>query len=271
MRVLVFWDIYWRIWRNAFIKNYSTIRSKYNPDFVIVNPENITSWRWPIEKHIKELDLLWWIDLYTTWNHIFDNEEAILDYLSKKDSKMIRPANYYESDYYNIPWKWYKIIEKNWKKLLVINLISWTFLRDEVYNPFLKISEILKWFENEKFNWILIDFHRETTSEIYAMWMFLDGKISFVFWTHTHIQTNDDLILPWWTWLISDVWMSWWLYSVVWASFESMKPRFLSWINKWKIDQDLWKDYVVSYLVIDIDENTWKCIWVEKQRVIWKL
>jgi calcineurin-like phosphoesterase len=236
----------------------------------VVNPENITSWRGPIEKHIKEIDGLGGIDVYTTGNHIFDNEDSIKDYLDSENSKMIRPANFFESELFHIPWKWYKILEKNWKKLLVINLMSWVFMRDQVYNPFLKVHELLKTFDLNDFNWIVIDYHKEVTSEVYAMSMFLDGKISFLFWTHTHIQTNDEMILPLWTWLISDVGMSWPLYSVVWADYEVIKNRFLTWITKWKIDQALWNDYVVSYLVIDIDENTRKCIWVEKQRLIGK-
>lgn len=271
MKVLIFWDIYGRVWRNAFKKHFSEIKDKYSPDFIIVNPENITSGRWPIEKHIREIDALGWIDVYTSGNHIFDNYEDIKNYLDTPNSKLIRPANFYESEHIYIPGKWYKIIEKNWKKLLVVNLISSTFMRDEVYNPFLKIDEILKGFNLDDFNGIIIDFHRETTSEIYAMWMFLDWKISFLFWTHTHIQTNDELVLPFWTGILTDVWMSWPLYSVIWADFEWVKPRFLSWVLSGKIDQALWNDYVVNACMVEIDEKTRKCINIEKIRIRWKL
>lgn len=269
MKVLIFWDIYGRVWRKALIRHFWEIKSKYNPDFIIANTENITSWRWPIEKHIKEIDVLW-IDVYTWWNHTFDNEDAIKDYLDLPNSKMIRPANFYESELFYIPWKWYKIVEKWWKKLLVVNLMSWIFLKDQVYNPFLKIDQILKNIDLTQINWIIVDFHRETTAEIYAMWMFLDGRISFLFWTHTHIQTNDELILQKWTWLLSDVWMAWWLYSVLWADYKTVIWKFLTWIWRWKIEQDLWDDYVVSYVVVEIDDNTKKCLNIEKNRIIWK-
>jgi len=269
MKILIFWDIYWRIWRKAFIKNFNELKNKYSPDFIIVNPENISSWRGPILKHMQELDKFE-IDVYTLWNHTFDNQDTAI-YLEKPNSKMIRPANYYESEYFCIPGSGYKIVEKNWKKLLVINLMSSIFMRDEMYNPFLKVDEILKSFNLDDFNWIIIDFHRETTSEIYAMSMFLDWKISFLFWTHTHIQTNDELILPWWTGLLTDVGMSWPLYSIIWADFEKIKSRFLSWILKWKIEQALGEDYVVSACVIEIDEKTKKCLNIEKIRIIWKL
>lgn len=271
MKVLIFWDIYWRVWRNAFKKNFLELKQKYSPDFIIVNPENISSGRWPIEKHIRELDDLWWIDVYTSWNHVFDNMEDIRNYLETPNSKMIRPANFYESKYVSFPGKWYKVLEKSWKKLLVINLMSSDFLRDNMYNPFLKVDEILSEFNLEEFSWIIIDFHRESTSEIYAMWMFLDGKISFLFWTHTHIQTNDELILPSWTWILTDVWMSWPLYSVIWADFENIKSRFLSWVLKWKIDQSLDPNYVVNSCIVEIDEKTRKCLNIEKIRIRGKL
>jgi len=271
MKVLIFWDIYWRVWRNAFKKHYLEIKTKYSPDFVIVNPENISSGRWPTEKHILEIDALWGIDVYTSGNHIYDNIDDIRNYLDTPNSKLIRPANFYESKYVKFPGKWYKIIEKSGKKLLVINLMSSDFLRDDMYNPFLKADEILSQFDLKEFNWIIIDFHRESTSEIYAMSMFLDGKISFLFWTHTHIQTNDELILPLWTWLLTDVWMSGPLYSVIWADFENIKSRFLSWVLKWKIDQSLDPNYVVSACIVEIDDKTRKCLNIEKIRIRGKL
>lgn len=271
MKVLIFWDIYGRVWRNAFKKHFLDLKKEHNPDFIIVNPENISSGRWPIEKHIREIDALGWIDVYTSGNHIFDNMDDIKKYLDTPNSKLIRPANFYESEYVYFPGKWYKVVEKNGKKLLVINLMSSTFLRDDVYNPFLKADEIIKSFQNEDLNWIIIDFHRETTSEIYAMSLFLDWKISFLFGTHTHIQTNDELILPKWTWLLSDVWMNGPLYSIIWADFEGIKTRFLSWVLNWKIDQSLDPNYVVSACVVEIDENTKKCLNIEKIRIRWKL
>ena len=266
MRVLIFWDIFGRVGRNAFKKHFLDVKNKYNPDFTIVNPENISSGRGPITKHMKEIDGLG-IDMYTSGNHIYDNFDDIKDYLDAPNSKMIRPANFYESEHVYFPGKWYKILEKNGKKILVINLMSGIFMRDEVYNPFLKADEILKSFNTKDFNAIIIDFHRETTSEIYAMWMFLDKKISFVYGTHTHIQTNDELVLPGGTGLLTDVGMSGPLYSVIGADFNSMKGRFLWWVLKGKIDQALCDDYVVSACVVDIDDDTRRCLNIEKIRI----
>lgn len=271
MKVLIFWDIYWRIWRNAFLKEYKDLVLKYSPDFIIANIENISSWRWPIEKHIKELDNKCDIDVYTSWNHIFDNYFDIKDYLDRDNSKMIRPANYYENEFNYFPWKWYKIVEKNGKKLLVINIMSKTFMKDDVYNPFLKINEMLKEIDLSDINGIIVDFHRETTAEIYALWFFLDWKVSFIYGTHTHIQTNDELIMPKQTGILTDVWMSWPLYSVIWVDYESIKHRFLWGVLWWKMEQCLDKNYVVSWCLVEIDEKTKECINIEKIRIRWTL
>lgn len=266
MKILIFWDVFWRIGRKALGKELPILKNKYNPDFVVANVENATSWRWIIEKHAIELEKLW-IDLMTWWDHIFDNFIKIKDYLDKDDSKLIRVANFYNDE--NLEWKGYKLIEKNWKTLLLIHLLSETFINHRVYNPFLKIQEILKKFERKKIDWIIVDFHKEVTSEGYWMAHFLDWKVSFIFGTHTHIQTNDELIFPGWTWLISDVWMNWPLFSVIWADYNSVKKRFLTWINKWKIEQCLDKNYVVNWVCVDIEDN--KCINIEKIRIRWSL
>jgi len=268
MKILIFWDIFWRIWRKAFKKELPALKRKYNPDFIVVNVENISSGRWPIEKLVLEMKDLW-VDVMTGGDHIYDNEKNITPYLEKENSRLIRPANFYESSFHKLTWKWYKIVERDWKKLLVIHLIGEVFMRYNVDNPFLKIDSILKEFLGEKFDAIILDFHKEASAEIDAMGFFLDKKISFVYWTHTHIQTNDEIILPWWTWKMWDVWMTGSLYSVIWADYNSVSKRFLTWIWKGKIEQNLWNDYVVNWVFIEVKNK--KCTNIEKIRIRNKL
>ncbi len=270
MKVLIFWDVYGRIWRAALKKEFPGLKEKFNPDFVIANVENCTSGRWPIEKHILELESLW-IDVMTGWDHVFDNLWKIQDYLEADNSKLIRPANFREYDWkYNFPWKGYTIVEKDWKKLLVIHVLWEIFMNNRVDNPLLKAKQIIEETKNIWVDAVVIDFHKETTAEWYWLAHFLDGEASFVYWTHTHVQTNDELILPNWTWILSDVWMNWALYSVIWAEYSSVEKRFLTWFNKWKIEQSLDKNYVVSWVVVEIwDDN--KCIGIEKIRIRWEL
>ena len=269
MKILIFWDIYWRIGRKAFIKEYPKLKSKYNPDFSIVNIENISSWRWPIEEHILKIEKLW-VDIMTWWDHILDNIWKIENYLNNEKSILLRPANFFETDTYKIPWKWYKIIKKWSKKILVIHLLWNIFMNHKVYNPFIKVEEILNNLKNEEIDATIIDFHKEATSEWYWMAHLLDSRVSFIFWTHTHVQTNDEIILPGWTWFISDVWMNWPLYWIIWADFETVKKRFITWINKWKIGQNLQNDYLITWVCIEIWNNK-MCEKIEKIKIIWKL
>lgn len=265
MKLLIFWDVYWRLGRRWLKQELPGLKQKYNPDFVIANIENCTSGRWPIEKHVVELEKLG-IDIMTSWDHVFDNFVHIKDYLSAEDSKLLRCANFYDE---NLVWKWYRIFEKNWKKLLMIHLIGEVFMPHKSFNPFLKAEEILKIHEEEKLDWIVLDFHAEATWEAVWMWYFLDWKASVVFWTHTHVQTNDDIILPKWTGYISDVWMNWPLYSVIWADFESVKNRFLNWVNRWKISQSLDENYLVSWLYVEVWDDM-MCTKIEKIKIKWK-
>lgn len=269
MKVLVFWDVFGRIWRAALKKELPKLKEKHNPDFIIVNIENATSGRWAIEKHAREIADLW-VDVMTTWDHIFDNIWKIEDYLDEDDSKVIRWANFYEHKDYKIPGRWYKIVENNWKKLLVIHLIWEVFMNKKVLNPFEVVDEIIDNFKSEKLDWIIVDFHKEATAEWYGMWFHLDWKISALFGTHTHIQTNDELILPKGTGIISDVWMNWPLFSVIWADYISVEKRFLTWLSKWKIEQSLDKNYVVNWAIFEIWDDM-KCENIEKIRIRGKL
>ena len=153
MKILIFWDIFWRIWRKALEKELEGLKEKYSPDFIVASVDNITSWRWAVEKHILEMERLG-IDIATWWDHILDNEKYIEDYLEKEDGILIRPANFYKSAHYKIPWKWYKIVEKNWKRLLVIQLMWEVFMKYNMYNPFLKIEKIQDKFKDKKINLI---------------------------------------------------------------------------------------------------------------------
>lgn len=175
----------------------------------------------------------------------------------------MRCANFYDE---NLVWVWDKIFEKNWKKLLVIHLQWEVFMKLFVNNPFREIQKILKKYENEKLDWIILDFHKEVTSEIKAMWQLLDWKISLLFWTHTHIQTNDETILKNGTWYITDLGMNWAKNSIIWAEFESVKSIFLNWVRQKKMTQSLDKNYIVSWIFAEIWEDM-LCKNIEKIRV----
>lgn len=266
MKILAFWDVYWRIWRKALKKELPFLVEKYKPDFVIANVDNATSGRGIIEKHILEFEKMW-VDIMTSWDHFFDNFHKFSNYLERDNSKLLRCANFYDED---LVWVWDKIFKKNWKKLLVIHLQWEVFMKLFVNNPFREIQKILKKYENEKLDWIILDFHKEVTSEIKAMWQLLDWKISLLFWTHTHIQTNDETILENGTWYITDLGMNWAKNSIIWAEFDSVKSIFLNGFRDKKMTQSLDKNYIVSGIFAEIWDN-WFCKKIEKIRVEGKI
>jgi len=237
------------------MKEYEKIKKQYEADFTIVNIENITSGRGPVSEHAELIESVW-VDLMTSWDHVYDNSPNILAYLNREDAKLIRPANFYESETYPPAWKGYKIIEKNGKRLLVIQLLWESFIAHRVENPFLKAEELLDMIPKEDYDTCIVEFHRETTAELYGMAHFLEWKVGLVYGTHTHIQTNDAHILPAGTGLIADIWMNGPFYSVIWAEFESVKKRFLSWISKWKIEQQLRWPYLINALFVETDDAT---------------
>jgi len=267
-KFLIFWDIFGRNWRRVLKKYLPELKKQYSPDFMIANSENMTTWRWAVVSHIQEMQELWF-DCLTWWNHTFANLKDTREYLDSTEWIQIRPANYFEHPDYKVPGRGYKIVEKNWKKILVINLLGNAFMWWHVYNPFIKADEILgeTWLD---FDAILVDFHRETTAESYVMSEYLDGRISLMYWTHTHIQTNDEHILKWWTAMITDIWMIGSFHSSLGQKFEWRIPWFITWINIFspRNEVDMWQ-WLRNWLYVEVVDK--KCIKIEKIRIIEEL
>ncbi len=127
------------------------------------------------------------VDVVTMGNHTWGKKE-IFSFIDEK--KIIRPANYPS----NNPGKGYTIIEKKGKKIAVINLIGRVTMGILSENPFLKAKEIVQKIKSEV-DMIIIDFHAEATAEKIALGYYLDGDVTIVFGTHTHVQTADEKIL----------------------------------------------------------------------------
>lgn len=169
-------------------------------------------------------------DVLTGGNHTFSNLKDSGNVFSDPESIQIRPANYFEHRDYPIPGKGWRVVERGGKKLLVVNLMSSVFMHDSLDNPFLSMDRILSGF-TEKYDAIVVDFHRETTAELVNMAYFLDGKVSMVYGTHTHVQTNDDRIFPKGTGMITDLGMTGPLWSSIGHTFESRLSPLLSGIR----------------------------------------
>lgn len=199
----------------------------------------------------------------TGGDHIYDNAPNIHAYFKKENCNLIRPANFYEDASHKPKGKGYMIVEKAGKRLLVLQVLGEVFMSHHVQNPFLTISQILQEIPKESYDVAILDFHRETTAELYGMAYYLDGKVSVVYGTHTHIQTNDAHILPQGTGMIADIGMNGPFESVIGAQYESVEKRFLSGIQRGKIEQQLTGKFLINALFVEIDENTKKCTHIE--------
>lgn len=262
MKSLIFWDIYGRLGRKAFLRELPKLREQYQSDIVIANIENITSWRGPITEHAQLIHDAW-VDVMTTWDHAFDNFDNISEYFQKTDSNLIRPANFYESGDSSYPGAGYKICTI-WNTQVAVLQLLWTvFMRHSVKNPFHCVDEILEIPEVAACPIKILDFHRETTAELYGMANYLDGRVSCVYGTHTHIQTSDAHILPNGTWLIADIGMNGPKLWIIGADFGSVKKRFLTGMQRGKIEQQLSGEVQISWLCIDCDDESGICRSIE--------
>ena len=197
MKLLIIGDLVGEPGREALAKSLDNKRELF--DFIVVNGENVAG-GFGITPKIASKVFNLGVDVVTLGNHTWDRRE-IYPYLDETE-KMIRPLNFAPGT----PGKGYTIVEKNGKKLAVINIQGKVFM-PPIACPFLAVDELLP--EIKKItNNIIVDFHGEATSEKQAMGWNLDGQVSLVYGTHTHTQTADERILHRGTGYITDIGMT---------------------------------------------------------------
>ncbi len=194
------------------------LKRELGADIVIVNGENSAVGNGILPQsalHILDSGA----DAITLGNHSLRRKE-IYDFLDG-DNPIVRPANYHSS----APGKGYMIIDKGFCRAAIINLQGAVNM-ESVENPFNVIDKIVEEIKAQGINIILVDFHAETTSEKRAMGFYLDGRISALFGTHTHVQTSDNQILPNSTGYITDLGMTGPYYSVLGVEPDIIIQKF---------------------------------------------
>ena len=190
MRILFLGDIVGSSGCNALKKNLPDIVNKKKIDFVVVNGENAADQGIGITDKICNDMFNSGVDVITTGNHVWDQKET-LSYI-EKENRLLRPQNLVKPS----PGKGFEIFNaKNNLKVGVLNLMGNIFMKkcDDVFieaNNFIN-KNILK----ESYDFLIVDFHGEITSEKMAIGHFFDGKATLVVGTHTHVPTNDARIL----------------------------------------------------------------------------
>jgi metallophosphoesterase (TIGR00282 family) len=250
MRVLFIGDIIGRTGRKCISHCFPKIKEEFNVDFTIANVENAAGGFGIIPKIADEL-LSSGIDVLTSGNHIW-NKKEIIEYIAQ-EKRLLRPANYPP----DVPGKGTVVVNsENGYTIAVMNLCGRVFM-SPLDCPF-RVAEMELATLSEKTNIIILDFHAEATSEKVAMGWFLDGKISAVLGTHTHVQTNDAQILPQGTAYITDVGMTGPFDSVIGIKKEIILERFINQIPYRLIPAN--SDPRLSAVLLDIDDKNGKTI-----------
>ncbi len=189
MRILFIGDIFAKAGRNIVLDNLPKLINEWGLDFVIVNAENAAHGFGMTHKIVKSLFRVG-VDIITSGNHAFDNGD-VSSWLDD-EPRVLRPYNWSMP---NLMGRGVAIATKGGKSLLVGNIALRVFMKEEAYDPFSAVDEIIKEFPLGKVTASFFDVHGEATSEKQALGHYVDGRVSMLVGTHVHIPTADARIL----------------------------------------------------------------------------
>ncbi len=219
LTVLFLGDIVGQPGRDAVIACLPKLKEQHNVDFIVVNGENSAGGRGITGKITIDL-LRAGVSVITTGDHIWDQKD-ILGFIDT-EPRLLRPVNYPAG----APGSGSIVLDTAKGKVGVINVQGRTFMQPILDNPFRAMEETVAKVREETPN-IFVDVHGETTSEKIAMGWFLDGKVSAVIGTHTHVQTADEQILPGGTAFLCDAGMCGPVKSILGRTVDPILNRFV--------------------------------------------
>ena len=217
MKILAVGDIVGESGVKKLKEQLPKIKKEKNIDFVITNGENSASGMGITEKNFNNI-IEAGTNVITMGNHTWGKKE-IFKFID--NPKLLRPANYPKG----VPGTGLGIYECNGKKIAVMNLMGRVDINILTENPFIMASDMVKEIQN-KVDIIIMDFHAEATAEKIAMGYYLDGRITAMFGTHTHVQTADETILEKGTGYITDIGMTGPKKSVIGMDVSASLKRF---------------------------------------------
>jgi metallophosphoesterase (TIGR00282 family) len=244
MNILFIGDIVGRPGREAVKAILPSLKKEFMLDFVVANIENAAGGSGITPAVASEL-FSFGIGAFTSGDHIFKKREAFS--IINEEPRLLRPANFPLVS----PGRGAgEFITKKGQPLFLINLLGRVFMEPREC-PFRIVKEEI---DKTKCKVILVDFHAEATSEKVAMGWYLDGLVSAVLGTHTHIQTADEKILSDGTAYITDVGMTGPQHSVIGRKIEDVLTRFITQVNcRFQVASE---DIELQGVVLDIDDNT---------------
>jgi metallophosphoesterase (TIGR00282 family) len=220
MRILFIGDIVGKPGRDVLRKGLRPLIDHFGVEFVIANIENAAA-GFGITRDLGDAILDWGVEVMTSGNHIWDKKE-VLDYIPN-EPKLLRPANYPAG----VPGRGAYVAQTgDGRAVGVINVMGRVFMLniDDPFQVVLREIEAMR----AKTKIIIVDFHAEATSEKIAMGWHLDGKVTLVVGTHTHVQTADERILPNGTAYLTDAGMTGPHDSIIGMEREPALARFLN-------------------------------------------
>lgn len=233
--------------RRAVLQVLPVLKRKFAPAFIIANAENAAHGRGITGKIANELFEAG-IHCLTMGNHTWDNKEifAFID----REKRMVRPANYPPG----VPGTGVTVVRSENEELAVVNLQGRTFL-PAIDCPFRTADQLLADLR-KKHKLILVDFHAEATSEKIAMGWYLDGRVTAVVGTHTHVQTHDECVLPNGSAYVTDVGMVGSFEGVLGMEKDAVIQKFLTQLPmRFQVDDGKWQFHA---LLISADRTTGK-------------
>lgn len=246
MNILIIGDIVGMSGVNKVKEILPRVKKENDIDFVIANGENSADGMGITSKIFKDL-IISGVDVITMGNHTWGKKD-IFNIIDNK--KLLRPANYPK----DVVGNEYGIYECNGKKIAVINLIGRASMNVLSENPFIVADGIIEKIKNEV-DAIIIDFHAEATAEKIAMGYYLDGRVTCVFGTHTHVATADETILENGTAYITDIGMTGPKKSVIGMEVEASIKRFVTTLpERYKVSDD--KEIICNGCILKLNSES---------------
>lgn len=260
IRVLMVGDVVGVAGRAVFQRHINALKTRYNIDAIIVNGENSSSRGRGIAPRIMHFFKHHGVDVVTSGNHIWQDKE-IYRYLQEHND-LLRPDNFPAQ----CPGKGVTTFAAKGVVIGVLNLQGNVFMKEQVSCPFRAADSALT-FLRSKTAIILVDFHAETTAEKMALGFYLDGRVSAVVGTHTHVQTADSRILPGGTAFLTDLGMCGSYNSMIGMKKESVIQSFLTQMPH-KFEVETKGPFIMCGALIDITKKTGQAAAIERVFII---
>ncbi|MCK4860140.1 MAG: TIGR00282 family metallophosphoesterase [Candidatus Omnitrophica bacterium] len=253
MKSLVIGDVVGRPGREALRSLLPALKKKHRIDFIIANGENAAGGSGLTPKVVKEI-FDSGVDVITSGDHIWRKKE-VLEVISK-ENRLLRPANYPVGT----PGSGFCVYGCGKTKIGVINVVGRVFMNC-LEDPFLAAKRAVQEIKKETSN-IFVDIHAEATSEKLALAFFLDGKVTAIFGTHTHIQTADERLFPKGTAYITDLGMTGPFDSILGRRPEQILERFITGLpTKFEMAAD---DVQLQGAIVEFDAENGKAISIKR-------